>query len=47
MSTLTMSAFVLVPARTDSYSDTVAMRDPASMTVTCTTDKAEQVPKKS
>ena len=47
MSALTLSAFVLVPARTEPYSDSVAMHDPASVTLSCTTNKAEQAPKKS
>jgi len=47
MSALTLSAFVLVPARTEPYSDSVAMRDSGSVTVSCTTNKAEHAPEKS
>jgi hypothetical protein len=47
MTALTLSAFVLVPAKTESYSDALAMRDSAAVTVSCKIDNEERVPKKS
>ena len=47
MTAITLSAFVLVPAKTESYSDALAMHDPAALTVSCTTDKVDPAPKKS
>jgi hypothetical protein len=47
MSALTLSAFVLVPARTEPYNDALAMRDPGSVTISCTTNKSEHAPKRS
>ena len=47
MTALTLSAFVLLPAKTDSYSDALVMRDSAVVTVSCKMDNEERVPKKS
>ena len=47
MTAITLSAFVLVPAKTESYSDALAMRDSAAATVSCKMDNGERAPKKS
>ena len=47
MTALTLSAFVLVPAKTESYSDALVMRDSAAVTVSCKMDNGERAPKKS
>ena len=47
MTAITMSAFVLVPAKTESYGGSLAMHAPAALTVSCTTDKGERASTKS
>ena len=45
MTAITLSAFVLVPAKTEPYSDALAMHYPAAITISCTMGK-EVAPKK-
>ena len=47
MTALTLSAFLLVPAKTDSYGDAPVMRDSAAVTVSCKMDNEERISKKS